>query len=95
MTWDTEANIRTKLAEYKAAGGYWVGDGAMYWASTKLSSFIPPKADPFIEDHVTPMLTGAFSNTAANLPLVPTLVAGGLFAVIARRQRNLSGQGEG
>lgn len=95
MTWDTRANIIAQLKLPANGYKYWIGDGSMFWASKKLTSFLAPKADPFIEDHVTPMLTGAFSSSSAKLPLVPTIVAGGLFAVIARRQMNASGQGEG
>ncbi|MBE0477201.1 MAG: hypothetical protein IBX62_08910 [Coriobacteriia bacterium] len=100
MKYDTKANI---LAELYLNGSHgelhngWkatLGDGSMWWASKKLTTFVQPKADPFIEDHVTPMLAG-LSGSASKLPVVPVLVAGGLFAVMARRQRHLSGQGEG
>lgn len=84
MTYDTRANIRTKIA----TGGFisYLGDGSMYWASKKFI-LAAPKADPFVEDHITPMFSRAMSDTVASSTLVPALIAGGLLAVIARRNR--------
>jgi ferredoxin len=92
MKWDTRDNILAYLND--SANGFifgagsvapgtknWVGTGSVYWASRKVL-LAPPKADPFIEDHVLPM-------TSSMLPkmLVPTLVVGGLAALSARRSR--------
>ncbi len=57
----------------------------MYWASRKFL-LIAPKADPFVEDHLTPLVSNLVSGPFAKAALVPTLLAGGLMAVIARRQ---------
>ena len=85
MTWDTKANILTYINT--GANGYISaqGDGSMYWASRKYL-LIAPKADPFVEDHVTPLVSSLVSGPFAKAALVPTLLAGGLVAVIARRQ---------
>lgn len=82
LKWDTRANILTALADYNL-NGYpnWIGDGSIFWASKK-TPLGPPKADPFIEDHATPMV----GDLAAKL-IVPTLVVGGLAALSARRTR--------
>lgn len=84
MTWDTRANIQSMISN----GGYisYQGDGSLYWASKKYV-LAAPKADPFVEDHITPLLSGMLTKSAAEIAVVPTLVACGLAAVIARRIR--------
>jgi len=62
------------------------GDGSMFWASTKFM-VAPPKADPFMEDHVSPMLGGLLSSPFAKAALAPTLLVGGLLALAARRAK--------
>lgn len=87
MKWDTQANILAYLeanfiwgAETTAPGTKnWIGNGAMFWASRKVL-MAPPKADPFVEDHVAPLASGLSGKL-----LVPTLVVGGLAALSARR----------
>jgi Fe-S-cluster-containing dehydrogenase component len=82
LTWDTRANILTLVAGYTLNGSAnWVGDGSIFWASKK-TPLGPPKADPFIEDHATPLV----GDLAAKL-VVPTLVVGGLAALAARKAR--------
>ncbi len=94
MKWDTRANILAWLDD--PANGFvwgpgtvapgtknWAGNGSMFWASRK-TLIIPPKADPFIEDHVAPMTSSLLS---AGRMVVPTLVVGGLAALSARRSR--------
>ena len=63
-----------------------VGDGGVFWFSRKYF-LIQPKADPFIEDHVSPMVGSLLSGPFAKAALVPTLVAGGLLALAARRAK--------
>ena len=85
MKFDTRANVR---AELTAANG-WVsaqGDGSVYWASKK-NLVIAPKADPFVEDHVTPLVSAVVSSRFAKAALVPAALGAGLVALIARRQR--------
>lgn len=90
MMWDTRANILAYINN--PANGFIsaVGDGSMFWASRKLL-LVPPKADPYVEDHVTPLISSLVSGPFAKAALVPTLLAGGLAAVIARRQALASG----
>ncbi len=93
MNWDTKTNI---LAYINAASNGFIsaqGDGSMYWASRKYL-LIAPKADPFVEDHVSPLMSSLVSGPFAKAALVPTLLAGGLVAVIARRQRIAEEVGE-
>ncbi len=91
MRWDTRENILAYLKD--SANGYydpvtgwqgWVGSGSIYWAS-RSRRFTPPKADPFIEDHVTPMASSILSGSRM---LLPTLFVGGLAAISARRAKN-------
>lgn len=84
--WDTKDNILTYLrANYMVDGvPQWTGDGAIIWA-TKSQRFTPPKADPFIEDHVAPMASSLLSSGRM---ILPTLVIGGLAALSARRAKN-------
>jgi Fe-S-cluster-containing dehydrogenase component len=99
MKWGTRDEIRAYINDgalgaykYHDEGEDWFisaqGDGSMYWASKKVI-LIQPKADPFIEDHVTPMMSNLLTGPFAKAALVPTLLAGGLLAVIARRQANM------
>jgi Fe-S-cluster-containing dehydrogenase component len=63
-----------------------LGDGSVFWASEKYM-LVAPKADPFMEDHVSPMVGSLLSGPFAKAALVPTLVAGGLLALAARRAK--------
>lgn len=97
MKWDTRANIIAELTAMKAAAPtdpitgrklfYAIGDGSMFWVSSKYI-LTPPKADPFIEDHIAPMVSGLLSSPLAKAAVVPTLVVGGLMAISARRAEN-------
>lgn len=84
MIYDTRDNI---LA-YIAAKGFptYYGDGSMFWASNKFL-VSPPKADPYVEDHISPMVGSLLSGPFAKAALVPTLVAGGIMAIAARRAK--------
>jgi Fe-S-cluster-containing dehydrogenase component len=97
MHWDTRKNIIAKLtymrdhaATDSSTGRKMfnhLGDGSMFWVSAKYT-IVPPKADPFIEDHVTPMVSGALSSPLVKAAIVPTIVVGGLMAFSARRAEN-------
>jgi Fe-S-cluster-containing dehydrogenase component len=63
-----------------------IGDGSVFWFSRK-NMLISPKADPFMEDHISPMVGSLLSGPFAKAALIPTLVAGGLLALAARRAR--------
>jgi Fe-S-cluster-containing dehydrogenase component len=86
MMWDTRDNIRTYINGGTEGFISAQGDGSMYWASRK-SLLIAPKADPFVEDHVTPLVSSVMSSPFAKAALVPTVFGAGLMALIARRQR--------
>ena len=97
MVYDTQDNIKKYLND---TGQGWVsrfGDGSIFWASKKFI-ISPPKADPFMEDHVAPMVSGLLSSPFAKAALAPTLVVGGLLALAARRakieEEALSASGE-
>jgi Fe-S-cluster-containing dehydrogenase component len=89
MKWDTRDNILAYLND--SANGYilangtknWIGAGSLYWASKKIL-LVPPKADPFIEDHIAPMTSSLIGSGRL---IVPTLVVGGLAALGARKAR--------
>ena len=80
MKWDTKANILAYLNDpangYMLANGTqnWIGNGSMFWASKKIL-LTPPKADPFIEDHIAP---DGEQPALQRTMVVPTLVLGGL-----------------
>ena len=61
--------------------------GSMMWASAK-TLLAPPKADPFIEDHVSPMVGGLLTGAFTKAVVLPTLVVGGLMAISSRRTKN-------
>ncbi len=88
MKWDTRDAVVAWVSN--PANGYLSahGDGSMVWAS-KTALLVQPKADPFVEDHITPMVSNLLNSPFAKAALVPTIFAGGLLAVIARRQRNM------
>ena len=93
MKWDTRDNIVRYLSD--RANGYWFADGTLnviggdsvMWASRK-TLLAPPKADPFIEDHVAPMISGMLTGSLAKAAILPTLVVGGLMAISSRRAKN-------
>jgi len=88
MGYDSQANIISMLNTGLGNGSIVsaVGDGGVFWFSRKYM-LISPKADPFVEDHVSPMVSSLLSGPFAKAALVPTLVAGGLLALAARRAR--------
>ena len=94
MMWDTKTNITAFINN--PANGFVsaVGDGSMYWASRK-GILIAPKADPLVEDHVTPLLSTMLNSPFAKAALVPTALGAGLLAVIARRRAVAEGTPEG
>jgi Fe-S-cluster-containing dehydrogenase component len=63
-----------------------LGDGSVFWFSRNYM-LLAPKADPFMEDHVSPMVSSLLSGPFAKAALVPTLVAGSLLALSARRAK--------
>jgi Fe-S-cluster-containing dehydrogenase component len=89
MKWDSKANILAYLKN--SANGYtlangtqnWYGNGAVYWASKKVM-LTPPKADPFVEDHIAPM---ASSMLSSGRMIVPTLVLRGMAALSTRKAK--------
>lgn len=89
MTYDTRANVIAKVQALLAAnpGGQYYGDGSMFWFSAK-GTFLAPKADPFVEDHIAPTISRVLSSPFAQAAVVPTLVVGGLLALSARRAMN-------
>ena len=90
MKWDTQENIVDYLrANYILPNGTqgWMGNGSVYWASKKVM-LAPPKADPFVEDHLAPVASGLFSSPLAKAAIVPTILVGGLMALSARRAAN-------
>ncbi|MFA5843830.1 MAG: 4Fe-4S dicluster domain-containing protein [Coriobacteriia bacterium] len=86
MTYGTRASVISTMRTGIANGTWrsYVGDGSVFWVSKK-AVIVPPKADPFFEDHVAPMVSNILSGPFAKAALVPTLVAGGLLALSARR----------
>ncbi len=90
MMYDTRDNIIAMRNAGKTATSNKVistqGDGSMFWFSRKYM-LIAPKADPFMEDHISPMVSSLFSGPFAKAALAPTLVAGGLLALAARRAK--------
>ena len=94
MQFDTKVNILSKIA----SEGYisYQGEGSMFWASKKYL-LASPKADPFVEDHLTPLFSSVLTSSVKKAAVVPTLVAGGVLAVVLRRmslgEEAVAGQG--
>ncbi len=59
-------------------------DGSWLWARRK-GPFGAPTADPLAEDHMAPILQALLNSPVGKVLLVPTLMAGGLYALYARR----------
>jgi Fe-S-cluster-containing dehydrogenase component len=90
MKWDTKENIQSYLDNpANGYGGNWVGNGAIKWASKQSSPVISPKADPFIEDHITPMV-GSMVSGSGKLA-IPALLLGG-FAVVSMRRAKVQAE---
>jgi Fe-S-cluster-containing dehydrogenase component len=89
MSYETRDNIVAEITALKtaavAAGKVPViyGDGSMFWFSSY--RIVTPKADPFVEDHVAPLMSSMLSSPFARAALVPTLVVGGIAALAARK----------
>jgi Fe-S-cluster-containing dehydrogenase component len=110
MTYDTQANIMAKAKALRddARNGTNVtgnnssltvypnsqvwGDGSVFWFSSKPS--VAPKADPFMEDHVSPMVGSLFAGPWGRAAVIPTLLATGLFAIVAHRVANSAQKSE-
>lgn len=78
----TRANIETYvnglgLTAVKA------GEGSVFWVS--MSTFSPPTADPYVEDHIASVFEKLLVGPIGKVLLVPTLIAGGLYALYNRR----------
>jgi formate dehydrogenase iron-sulfur subunit len=88
MHYDSRDNIikyvNDRLTSHEFASSQ--GFGSVFWFSRQYI-IIAPKADPFMEDHVSPMVSSLLSGPFAKAALVPTLVAGGLLALAARRAK--------
>jgi formate dehydrogenase iron-sulfur subunit len=84
MVYDTRKNIVAYLNQSGWTSRF--GDGSMFWASHKFL-VAPPKADPFMEDHTSPMIGSLLSSPFAKAALAPTLVVAGLLALSARRAK--------
>jgi len=95
MKWDSKANILAYLND--PANGFmltdpitglktqnWWGSGAVYWTG-KTTMLVAPKADPFIEDHITPMASNVLSGGKF---MIPALLLGGFAVVSMRRAKN-------
>ncbi len=94
MKWDSKANILKYLQDpangYTLAGGTqnWIGNGGVYWASRN-TRIVPPKADPFVEDHLTPMVSSVVSG--GSKLMIPALLLGG-FAVVSMRRTKVQAE---
>ncbi|MCL5292832.1 MAG: 4Fe-4S dicluster domain-containing protein, partial [Actinobacteria bacterium] len=74
------------IQAYASAQGYstWTfTSGNVIWASKK--AFSAPAADPFVEDHISPVLDTLLRSPVGKAVLVPSLFVGGLYALYARR----------
>jgi Fe-S-cluster-containing dehydrogenase component len=59
------------------------GEGSVFWVS--MSTFSPPTADPYVEDHIASVFEKLLVGPLGKVLLVPTLIAGGLYALYNRR----------
>lgn len=57
--------------------------GGFYWVSSH--AFGPPTSDPYVEDHLTPMVSRFLLSPAGVSFLMPAAVVGGLYGLIKRR----------
>jgi len=93
MKWDTRANIVAYINDpanhftFTDGTVNVIGGDSMFWVSAK-TLLAPPKADPFIEDHVAPMVGNMLTGSLAKAVVLPTLVVGGLMAISSRRAKN-------
>lgn len=96
LTYDTLANIQTKLnstgaSGYNNTGDAWIGEGHMFWAMKSpgggaYAVLTPPTTDPYIEDHISPMFNKVLKSPVGAALAVPALLFGGLFAFFKRRE---------
>lgn len=81
-TFDTYDNIWNKMTAERYS--YISGNDQFVWA-TRNTAFVSPKADPFVEDHISPMMDRLLSGPFSKAFLMPTAVVGGLYALYRRR----------
>ncbi len=78
----------TELYPYKAGHSPYPDDhrsaGGYIWVSRDI--FGHPTGDPYVEDHAVPMLDMLFNSPAGKMLLIPTLAAGGLYALYERKR---------
>lgn len=80
----TFGNIATiKGLPAYASAAYKAGDGHMFWASSK--PFAAPTTDPYIEDHISPMLERLVKSPVSKALVLPALLFGGIYALYRRR----------
>jgi Fe-S-cluster-containing dehydrogenase component len=85
MSYDTLAKITARIKDTSEGWMSFAGNGNIYWVSKQYVIAVP-KADPLVEDHLSPM-AGLLSGPFARAAIVPTLVVGGLLALSARRTK--------
>jgi Fe-S-cluster-containing dehydrogenase component len=95
LKYDTVDNIKAQLARnditgYGQTGDVWVGEGHIFWARKNkngaLATFNPPTADPYIEDHISPMFNKLLKSPVTTALALPALAFGGLLAFFKRRE---------
>ncbi|MHB0976205.1 MAG: 4Fe-4S dicluster domain-containing protein [Candidatus Aquicultorales bacterium] len=77
---------KSVLQAYVTAKGYSVVSAAVgnvIWAGN--TYFAPPTADPFVEDHISPMIDALLKSPVGKAVVVPSLFVGGLYALYARK----------
>lgn len=85
LKYDTLAAIQAYITANYGAGSVVQGTGHIFWASNN-GTFDPPKTDPFIEDHISPMTGKVLKGPFAAMLSVPALLFGGLYALHRRRE---------
>ncbi len=86
LRYDTRDNIIAYLSKASEGWMSYQGDGSMWWASKKYL-LLQPCADPYVEDHVSPMVGSLLSGPIAKAALLPALLAGGIFLMSNRRTK--------
>lgn len=96
LKYDTLANIKAILSAtgkdgYGNPGDSWIGTGHVFWARKSpgggvVATFTPPTTDPFIEDHISPMIEKVLRSPVGPALGIPALLLGGFYALYRRKE---------
>lgn len=92
LTYNTRTNIESYLGANYGVGGTTLDKvpniqftGHVYWVSKKPFSVPLASADPFVEDHISPLFDRVLSSSVGKTLAIPGIILGALYALYRRK----------